>query len=361
MKTGIANLPLHPGKCPVWLFRRMKRMAGAITDAVVTEYGQEEFLRRLSDPFWFQALGCVLGFDWHSSGLTTTVCGALKEGVNREETGIFVCGGKGARSRMTPDEIYMADLPERKTKRLIRASKLSAKVDNAAVQDGYRLYHHTFVFTEKGRWAVIQQGLNRENRYARRYHWLSETMDSFVNEPHRAVCCDEKRRDSLNMVAEESTEARKASLDLVKDGPNRFLKYLEPDSLKRFLTQEKIPVLNLPENHLILNMHKRNMKTLEEAYEIQPQTYEQLLSIRGFGPKCVRALALVSQVIYGKPASWKDPVKYSFAHGGKDGIPYPVDRDTYDKSIEILRTGLEEARMGQKEKLAAVQRLERFF
>lgn len=361
MRTGTANLPLHPGKCPPWLFKRMRPLAGAITEAIVTEYGQEEYLRRLSDPFWFQAFGSVLGFDWHSSGLTTTVCGALKEGVDREVTGISVCGGKGASSRKTPREIESSGLPSKRIQELVQASRLSAKVDNTCVQDGYQLYHHLFVFTEKGKWAVIQQGMNETSRYARRYHWLSETLGSFVNEPQQAVCCDERREKALNMVAEGSREARKVSLDLIKDGPERIFRQFRGPLWRFFRKEAKPRVLNMPETHLILNMHKRNLKTLKEAYEVQPENYQELLSVRGFGPKCVRALSLISQVIYGKEASWKDPVKYSFAHGGKDGIPYPVDRQAYDRSIEVLKTGLQEAKLGKREKMKALRKLKNFF
>jgi len=361
MKTGTANLPLHPGKCPSRLFRRMKPMAGAIAEAIALEQGRDEFLRRISDPFWFQAFGCVLGFDWHSSGLTTTVCGALKEGLADRETGIAVCGGKGKTSVKTPQEIgnFGEDFSLRTAdiERLVYSSRMSAKVDNTAVQDGYQLYHHMFIFTESGQWTVIQQGLNTENRYARRYHWLSDRLASFVNEPHKAICCDKEGGETLNMVSGESKDARKVSVDLVREGMERFL---GPNTLERFFRKQPQEKLNMPGNHLILNMNKRNMETLRKAHEIQPDNYEELLSVRGMGPKTVRALALVSELVYGTKADWKDPVKFSFAHGGKDGIPYPVDRETYDRSIGILKQGIEEAKLGRKEKMRAVRRLGKF-
>ncbi len=366
MRTGTANLPLHPGKCPPWLFKRMKPMAGAITETIVLEHGQEEFLRRVSDPFWFQAFGCALGFDWHSSGLTTTVCGALKEGVEKEATGLVVCGGKGKTSMKTPQEIEKfgeeLSLGTKSIENLVYSSRMSAKVDNTAVQDGYQLYHHLFIFTERGKWGVIQQGLNTCNRYARRYHWISEHVDSFVNEPHNAICCDRKGKNVLDMVSRDSKENRKVSVDLVKDSPERFF---SPNSLERFFKAGNPPArkperLDMPRNHFILNMGKRNLETLRKAHEIQPRNYEELLSIRGMGPKTVRALALVSELVYGTKACWKDPVKFSFAHGGKDGIPYPVNRETYDRSIGILKQGIEEARIGRKEKLGAIKRLAGF-
>lgn len=364
IRTGTACLPLHPGKCPPWLFKRMRPMAGAIAEAIVLEWGQDEFLRRVSDPLWFQAFGCVLGFDWHSSGLTTTVCGAMKEGIKPDDTGIGIAGGKGRTSRKAPKEITQLSetfsLSTSRSDRLVYSSRMSAKVDNTALQDGYQLYHHIFIMTEKGKWAVIQQGLNQDSRYARRYHWLSEGTVSFVDEPHKAVCCDSKTPNTLNMVARESEESRKASVDMVKGGDfrnfrsNTLMDFLKPGGANA-------EHLHMPRTHFIIDMDRRNMETLRRAYEVQPKDYEELLSVPGMGPRTVRALALVSGLVYGTKPSWKDPVKYSFCHGGKDGIPYPVDRETYDRSISILRNGIEEARMGKDDKLRAVKRLEGLF
>ncbi len=297
MRTGVVNLPLHTGKAPRWLFGRMVKLAKAITEVIVYEYNQDEFLRRLSNPYWFQGLGCVLGFDWHSSGLTTTTCGALREALKDAEIGIKICGGKGNTSRKTPDEILNCNfsLSTKKINKLIYASKLSAKVDNSLVQDNYQLYHHCFIFTEKGNWAVIQQGMNNYNNYARRYHWLSEEIESFVDEPQTAICCDKKEKNVLDMTNKENEEIRKASVDLVND-----------------FTMQK--------NHLIKNMEKRNIEILRKAAEIQPENYEELVAIKGIGPKAIRSLALTAEIIYGNKLTWKDPVKYSFAHGGKDGI-----------------------------------------
>jgi hypothetical protein len=342
----------------------MKNLSRGIVDAIILEYGHEEFLRRLSNPFFFQSFGCILGFDWHSSGVTTTLCGALKEALTPEEHGIAVCGGKGRVSRKTPEEITKKgeslSLNTSEIDRLVYASRISAKVDNAVLQDNYNLYQHTFIFTEKGEWCVIQQGMNPKNRYARRYHWLSDNVKSFIEEPHSAVCCDSKGI-ALDMTAKKSEAARKISLDVVKDGPERIKNYVlnEQKSLTHFLEERQ---LTLSPVHQIrkIDMSKRGWTSLKKAYEIQPQSYEELVSITGIGPKIIRTLALLAEVIYGEEPSWEDPVKYSFAHGGKDGIPYPVDRELMDKSIEVLRTGVEEAKLNQKEKLNALKRLSNF-
>ncbi|MFH1774429.1 MAG: DUF763 domain-containing protein [Methanobacteriota archaeon] len=362
-RTGVAELPLHSGRAPRWLFQRMVKLAGGITEAVVYEYGSGEFLRRLSEPCWFQAFSCVLGFDWHSSGTTTTTCGALKVALEPEKHGIVVAGGKGKTSRKAPDEIESAgnvfSLPSNKLEKLKYSSKMSAKVDNTCIQDGYQLYHHCFIFTEHGDWAVIQQGMN-EN-YARRYHWLSERIENFVETPHSAICCERKESSVLDMTARESGEARKTSVDLVKDNPEHLKRYFKQRQLTEFLGN-KIQELSLPARHAVLDIDvgERGMHMLKKAYELQPENYEELVAIRGIGPKTVRALTLISELVYGSKASWKDPAKYSFAHGGKDGFPYPVDRKTYDASIEILKNAVEEAKVEKKEKYSAIKRLHEF-
>ena len=365
-RIGVAELPLHGGKCPPWLFSQMKRLGGVVGEIIVREYGRQEFLRRLSDPFFFQALGCVLGYDWHSSGLTTVTMGALKEAIKPEELGIAICGGKGKVSRRTPNEIQkLADvfsLTSRKVEELKYASRMAAKIDNACLQDGYQLYHHCFVLSEDGDWAVVQQGMHEQ--LARRYHWLSEGIRSFVEEPHSGIIGDRQEEVVLDMTARESTEARKTSLDLVRDDPQRLaplVREAEQRSLDDYLTRSpQVLTLIMPTQHPISELTERTMVALRRAYEIQPDSYEGLVAIRGIGPKAVRALALVSDLIYGKPPSWKDPVRFSFAHGGKDGIPYPVDRRTYQKTIEILESATRGAKIGQREKLNAVRRLHEF-
>ena len=365
-RVGVAELPLHGGRCPPWLFSRMKRLGGAITEIIVHEYGRQEFLRRMGDPFFFQALGCTLGFDWHSSGLTTTVCGALKEAIKPEGFGIAVCGGKGKISKRTPNEIQklgdVFSLSSQKVESLRYASKMAAKIDNACVQDGYQLYHHVFVLSEDGDWAVVQQGMHE--RLARRYHWLSEGVHSFVEEPHSGIVSDRREEVVLDMTARESGESRKASLDLVRDDPKRlggYVRNAEQRSLDEYLARSpQVRTLIMPTQHTISELTERTMTALRKAYELQPESYEELIAIRGIGPKAVRALALVSDLIYGKPPSWEDPARFSFAHGGKDGIPYPVDRRTYQKTIEILQSAVQEVKVDQKEKLSAIRRLHEF-
>jgi len=353
-RTGIANLPLHYGKAPPWLFKRMVLLAREITLAIVADFGSEEMLRRLSHPYWFQAFGCVLGFDWHSSGVTTTLCGALKEAVKGMERDIdlFVAGGKGKTSRQTPAEIAgWADLTSISPVPLVYASRMSAKVDSSAVQDGYQLYHHAFIFTSKGSWTVIQQGMNEANRYARRYHWLGEAVTDFVNEPHSAILSD-ARGQALNLVASESDPARTTITDIATtEKPEKTLA-----ELKRLKT------LNLPARHQIAvnDLHPDSLsKIVLSTYERQPQDFEHLLGLQGVGAKTIRALSLISELVYGVAPSYRDPARYSFAHGGKDGIPYPVDRKTYDQSIELLSKAINKTKLGVSEKKQAFNRLNR--
>lgn len=357
MRTGTASLPLHGGHCPPWLFERMRRLSAAIIEVIVREFGPEEVLRRLSDPFWFQALGCVLGFDWHSSGLTTTLCGAIKEGIRGRERdlGLIVAGGKGRTSRKTPEEIMRAAdryaLPV-DPGGLVYASRMSAKVDNTALQDGYQLYHHVFIFTFSGQWAVVQQGMNENTRLARRYHWLSEGVTDFVCEPHAAVCCDQ-RGQVLNMVAEESEQARNAVTLLARERPEKIVR-----EFRRIVEAGASGLidLKLPGQHDIPQADYLN-KALLKVYATQPGDFAAVLGTEGVGPKTLRALAMVAEVAYGAPASFRDPVKYSFSHGGKDGHPYPVNRRLYDHSIAILEKSLAEAKIGRSEKLEALKRL----
>lgn len=351
MRTGFADLPLHYGKAPSWLFQRMTELARQITIAVVSESGPGEMLRRLSNPHWFQAFGCVLGFDWHSSGLTTTVCGALKEGLKgiEPELGLFVAGGKGRTSRQTPQQIETkAGSIGLDPSPLVYASRMSAKVDSAALQDGYQIYHHVLVFTPNGKWAVIQQGMNETLRYARRYHWLGDNVTTFVSEPHAAVCCD-KTGAPLNMVAAESEAARLTTSGLAREKPELLIGELARLESLRLGAGHSVDVSNIDP--------KRLRRIFLSTYERQPSDFEQLLGMRGVGPRTIRALSLISELVYGARPSFRDPVTYSFAHGGKDGHPYPVDRETYDKSIEVLRTALSQAKIGRSEKLAAFRRL----
>ena len=356
MRTGTAHLPLHGGQAPRWLFSRMVALSREIVRVLVEEFGPAEILQRLSDPYWFQALGCVLGFDWHSSGLTTTTTGALKEAVRGRETdlGLFVAGGKGATSRKTPSEIIAAAEQHpiaRPADELVYASRLSAKVDNTALQDGYQIYHHAFFFTPAGEWAVVQQGMNAGTGWARRYHWFSTGVEDFVCEPHAAVVSARRGQLVLNMVAQESEDARKASALLASEPPDKLARELR-----------RAQGLSLPGRHGIEMADLRPEsfeRTLLKAYEHPPQHFEALLGTQGVGPKTIRALALIADLVYGAKASTRDPATYSFAHGGKDGIPYPVDRATYDRSIEVLREAVNRAKLADRERLNALQRLAR--
>ena len=351
-RTGYASLPLHGGKAPAWLFSRMVLLSREILSHIVQEYGAREVLRRMSDPFWFQAFGCVLGFDWHSSGVTTTVCGAVKESLRETgpEWGLFAAGGKGAASKKSPAQIAgVCDQLGRDPDALVHASRTAAKVDNAAVQDGYHLYHHVFLFTASGDWSVVQQGMNGQTSTARRYHWLSEHVTSFVEEPHEAVCCD-VRADTLNLVAGDSGDVRRASAELASLPPETTLRAIE-----------HVPDLRLPARHQLfpeIDVDTRYLsKILLKTYERGPENFETLLGIEGVGPKTLRALALASELIYGTHASTQDPARFAFAHGGKDGIPFPVDRSTYDRTIEILHRAVDRAKIDRSDKVKALKRL----
>lgn len=358
MRTGTANLPLHGGSAPAWLFSRMTKLSREIISLMVMEFGTAEVLAKLSDPYWFQSLGCVLGFDWHSSGVTTTVCGAIKEGLKgtESELGLFVAGGKGKVSRKTPDQIV--EHTDRHTIEvdaadLVYASKMSAKVDSTAVQDGYQLYHHVFFFDKTGQWAVVQQGMNETNRWARRYHWLSTGVDDFVCEPHAAVCSDDRGQLMLNMVAGEADDSRKTTALLASEQPEKLVKEII-----------RMQDLTLLSHHAVLisDLNPKSLeRTLLKAYARKPADFRQLLETEGVGAKTVRALAMIADIVYGAPACTRDPAKFSFAHGGKDGFPYPVDRQNYDRSIEVVKKAVEKAQVGDREKVDALKRLSRFY
>ena len=312
MRTGIANLPLHYGAAPRWLFNRMKKLAGQIARIIVRDYGPEEFLRRLSDPFWFQAFGCVLGFDWHSSGVTTTVGGALKQGLegSEKDLGIVVAGGKGATSRKTPQHIRAwgekLDLTSETVSGLIYASKMSAKVDSSAVLDGFQIYHHNFIFTPSGLWVVVQQGMNPAHKSARRYHWLSSSLADFVEEPHSGIISQTKAK-TLDLTARGSRNTRRISVELVRDNFSGLLRDVEK------LSQDNwTEILNLPREHPIYPEHfnrKRLENVLHRIKEQNPGDFEKLLGIQGVGPKTILALCLISELIYGTKPAWKDPAR----------------------------------------------------
>jgi uncharacterized protein len=349
MRTGTADLPLHGGRAPHWLFERMTLLAREMTLAILADEGIPGFMRRLADPVWFQAFGCVLGFDWHSSGLTTTACGALKEGLRdlSRETGLYVAGGKGKTSRKTPQEIEAACWQiGQEPGALVRASRLSAKVDSAAVQDGFQVYHHSFFFSADGSWAVVQQGMNETSGMARRYHWLPP--ERFDSDPHAAVA-GTRTQQVLNLVASEGDANRRIAVELSREHPAAVVSELN-----------KMRSVAMPRHHEVRlsDLHpERLTRILLSSYERQPEDYTALLAVPGVGAKALRALALVAELTYGEPASVRDPVSYAFAHGGKDGTPFPVDRSTYDATIESLRRAVSEAHAGHSEKTAALKRL----
>ena len=356
MKTGVAHLPLHGGKAPRWLFEKMVELSGAILELMVIDRGPEEVLKYLSNPFWFQAFGCVLGFDWHSSGLTTTTCGAVKEALKKRgpSLGLFIAGGKGKTSLKTPEEITRiceaTGLNHGPV--LIKTSRLVAKVDSAGIQDGYQLYHHTFFFTQSGKWAVIQQGMHEQHRYARRYHWLSDTVASFVSEPHEAILGEHREKTILNLVAEKSRPSRDEIVTLSHSAPDKLIREIK-----------KIDTLSLPRHHPIYAESFRPThleKTLLKTYDVPPENFEKLLLTRGVGPKTLRALALLSEVIFGDAPSFSEPAVYSFAHGGKDGHPYPVDLETYQTSIDALNRYIQQARLGRSDKIKSLKALASF-
>lgn len=380
MYRGVATFTLDYGRCPKWLFDRMVRLGREMTRVLVEEYGPDEFIKRIADPVWFQSLGTVLAFDWNASGLTTILTAALKEAIREreEEWGIFICGGKGKTSRKTPEQIMKwgerLALPEPHTQSLVYNSRMSAKVDSALVQDGYQIYHHSFFFSRDGAWAVVQQGMNTAEQTARRYHWFSENINDLVCEPHSGISSQAVGDRVLNLVARESDKTRELSTELVQAGYNTLMKdiqllrkYSSPLSQMASVQSggEQLTFLNLEpvefKSHPVVMEDFGKSRYLDKilarvAYE-NPANYEKLLAIEGVGAKTMRALALVGEVIYGANPSYEDPARYSFAHGGKDATPYPVDRGTYDQTISILQRAVERTRFSPIEKTKALHRL----
>ncbi len=365
-RGGSADLPLHYGRVPNWLGQRMARLGAVIAEAIILEYGREELLRRLAHPFWFQAFGAVMGMDWHSSGITTSVIGALKRGLTplSGELGVHVCGGRGAHSRKTPHEL--AAIGEKvgfDSEALARASRLVAKVDSAAVQDGFDLYLHGFFVTDDGTWVVVQQGMNGETRQARRYHWLSENLSSFVEEPHAAI--DGSRQGVIVNLTDRRAEAsRWRQLDLLgtlgPDGIEHELAKLE-GAVAGPPVQPFLPHLVMPARHDVRAQDivaRRLHANLAAAADRGPSDFAELLLVPGVGPRTVRALAQVAEVVHGAPYRFSDPARFSLAHGGKDRHPYPVPLRVYDRTIDVLKAAVRKAKLGQSDELAAIRRLD---
>ncbi|HEY7714241.1 MAG TPA: DUF763 domain-containing protein [Candidatus Binatia bacterium] len=350
-RSGIADLPLHSGRVPQWLAERMTKLGTAITETIIRDYGTSMLLSRLSDPFWFQALGAVMGMDWHSSGITTAVMGALKRGLasRADELGIYICGGRGRFSRNTPQELRA--IAERRGfdgEALVRTSRLTARVDNNAIADGFQIYLHSFVVTANGEWAVVQQGLNDHSGLARRYHWHSQAVRSFVAEPHAAIV-GENQGMIMNLVAAQAEPAQAALLNIVGEKPETTLKVARR--------------LRMPDHHDVRAENidlKRLGAVLAVAYERDFHDFAEVLLLEHLGPRTLQSLALIAEVVHGAPSRFSDPARFSFAFGGKDRHPFPVPLKTYDESLNILRRSLDAAKFGDKEKLDGFRRLDRF-
>jgi uncharacterized protein len=390
------NLPLHGGHAPPYLIRRMVKLSGSISKVIIEEYGQHEFLMRLADPLWFQAFGCVLGFDWHSSGVTTVVTGVLKESINENVHGISIAGGKGRKSTETKNEIPKLaekhyNLSSTKIDELLYASKMTAKIDNAAIQDSYSLYHHAIFFDKNGNWTVVQQGMNPNTKMARRYHWTSDNLKSFVYEPHVGIIGEKKIPNTLNMTSIDSIENQKICVELAKSDINylkssvykikEITKNIQPrtNTLDSWIVEASVVDNTISDDNRydVVDKKRKSRDYLNDgehyempfkldwnifrkSYAIQPQNYEDLISIPGFGPASVRALSLIGEIIFGTKASWQDPVKFNFAHGGKDGVPYPIARKTYDKSISYLSSAIEGAEIQREERIDALKKLSEY-
>lgn len=393
MKRGIATFTLDTGKCPPWLFERMVKLGRSMTDVLIEEYGPDEYIKRIADPVWFQSLGTVLAFDWNASGLTTILTAALKEAIRgrEKELGVFIAGGKGATSRKTPDEIMgwgaRLSLPQTTTDKLVYSSKMSAKVDSSLVQDDYTLYHHAFFFSRNGAWTVVQQGMNTANATARRYHWYSDNPADieFTEEPHKGIASQLFRKQTLNLVSKKSKKNKDLSMDLVGAGYKTLMKDIEilrrhSGEVSRMLTvqtpafqgetlegykQQEMVFAEFDraefKHHEVELEDFTKSKYLERilqrvTYET-PQDFENLLAIKGVGGKTIRALSLVSEIIYGADPSYEDPARYSFAHGGKDATPYPVDKETYDQTIAVLQSTVRKSKISPLEKDKALRRI----
>ena len=381
MHRGVATFTLDHGKCPKWLFERMVKLSREMVQLMVAEFGPDEVVARLGDPAWFQSLGTVLAFDWNASGLTTILTAALKESIRgmERDLGIFICGGKGKTSKKTPDQIWQwgdqLSLPDKQVRALSYNSKMTAKVDSCLVQDGYQLYHHTFFFSRNGAWTVVQQGMNQNNRTARRYHWHSRNVRDLIVEPHSGISSQKRLEKVLNMTSRASGQNRGLSLELTKS--NFWTVQKDLQLLRKYSTPlsevvsvgsqgDQLTFLQLGDKafrtHPVLDEDMTRSKYLEKILwklcDRKPQSYEGLVGFEGVGPKTIRALSLISEVIYGAKPSYTDPARYSFAHGGKDHIPYPVDTRTYDRSIEIFRKLVKKMRVDQSEKRKMMERIE---
>jgi hypothetical protein len=350
-RSGFTDLPLHTGRVPLWLSQRMEKLGTAIVESIVYHYGPAEFLSRLSDPFWFQALGCVMGMDWHSSGITTSVLSALKRGLNprAHELGIYICGGRGKQSRKTPDELLtVAERRNLNGDALVRTSRLTAKIDNNAIADGFQIYLHNFVLSASGDWAVVQQGMNEGTGLARRYHWHSASVREFTCEPHTGIV-GEQEGTIVNLVHRHAKPAQGALLEIAAEAPEKTIREFRK--------------LVLPKHHEVRAENvdlKRLGAVLAVSYERQLRDFASLLLVENLGPRTLQSLALIAEVVHGTPTRFSDPARFSFALGGKDRHPFPVPLKTYDESLSVLRRSLDRAKLGDAEKVDGFKRLNGF-
>jgi len=369
-RAGSADLPLHGGRVPRWLGERMTKLGAVIAQTIVHHYGRDEFLRRLAHPFWFQSFGCVMGMDWHSSGITTSVIGSLKRGLEplSSELGLHVCGGRGKHSRQTPHElISIGERTGFDGNALAQASRLVAKVDSAAVQDGYDLYLHGFIVADDGKWTVVQQGMNGDNRQARRYHWLSEDLQSFVDAPHAAIDGN-PQGPIVNLTDHRAAASRNTQIDVLQSlGPDGIVREISALARKPLVEevpapqQMMLPHLIMPEHHDVREkdvVMRRLRGALAAASDHAPKDFAELLLVPGVGSRTVEALAMVAEVVHGAPCRFSDPARFSMAHGGKDRHPYPVPIAVYDQTINILKSAVSQAKLGNDEELAAIKRLD---
>lgn len=367
MRTGIATMTLDYGRCPPWLFERMTRLGRVVALAIISEFGSEEFLRRLADPVWFQSLGTLMAFDWNASGLTITTCAALKEALRglEKQADVFICGGKGKTSRKTPEQIiswsWNLGFDQKTSDSLVYSSKAAAKVDSALIQDGFTLYHHTFVFNKKGKWVVVQQGMNTLQSRARRYHWLGEKVTDFVEEPHSGIATQKRLSQVLDLTSKKSKNNKETTLALVQNEKSlyRSLKVLAEksgDYTFRILDLPGIEFQHHPVEKEFLS--PQLTRAIDKVVVAKPDSFERLLMTPGVGGKTIRALSLVSEVIYGAKPSYEDPARYSFSFGGKDGTPYPVDRGTYDKTLAVLERAVRVSNLWQKEKESTLRKIQ---
>lgn len=370
MRTGIATMTLDWGRCPSWLFDRMKRLGRVIAIAIISEFGSYEFIKRLADPVWFQSLGTLMAFDWNASGLTVTTTAALKEALRgiEKDADVYICGGKGKTSRKTPDQIvgwsWKIGFDQQTSDRLVYSSKASAKVDSALVQDGFDLYHHSFIFNKMGNWTVVQQGMNTDISRARRYHWFGEHVDDFIEEPHTGIATQMKLPQVLDLTSKKSKKNKQVTLQLVKHKKSLYQDLSILSLQNEVQPRNGFKVLDLSgiefSHHPVEKefLHPNLKRAIDKAVIAQPSNFEKLLMTEGVGAKTIRALSLIAEVVYGAKPSYEDPARYSFSFGGKDGTPYPVDKTTYDKTLSVLEKAVRKSRLGAREKETTLRKIE---